>query len=151
MLAIFTMLACRGIYENSSEMAQAYRSEILEVNVEELTAKIEAGEEFLLIDIRQPNDYYTENIPGSVLIPRGQLEFMIGSDDYWMEQYMYPPEKDSEIIIYCNDGDFGVLAAKSLQQLGYSHVLNLSGGYRAYNPNQDPDAKPKTPAAGCGS
>ena len=104
----------------------------------------------MLIDVRQPDEYLTENIPGSVSIPRGLLEFNIGSEEFWSTQYMYPPEKDSEIIVYCKAGSRAILSAVSLMQLGYTNVKNLEGGYDAFNPNQDPNAIPKASAAGCG-
>jgi len=131
-------------------MATDCKSQINELSISDLKAKIETGGDYYLIDIRQPSDYYTGNIPGSVLLNRGVLEFKIDDAGFWAEQYIYPPEKDSEIIVYSDNGDFGVLAARSLEMLGYTKVFNLAGGYKAFNPNQDPNAKPVTPGAGCG-
>ncbi len=151
MLCIAVVLtSCKGIYEDSAEMAADYKSDIVSLTVDSLKAKTEKGEGFVLIDVRQSNEYYTENIPGSVSIPRGVLEFQIGSEDFWASQYMYPPEKNTEIIIYCKSGNRGILATKSLMQLGYSNVKNLEGGYDAFNPNQDTNAKPKPSGGGCG-
>jgi rhodanese-related sulfurtransferase len=62
---------------------------------------------------------------------------------------MYPPEKNAEIIVYCKAGSRGILAAVSLMQLGYTNVKNLEGGYDAFNPHQDPNAKPKS-SGSCG-
>ena len=142
--------SCKGIYEDATEMAADYKSEIKSISVAELQAKTDKGESYLLIDVRQPDEYLTENIPGSVSIPRGLLEFNIGSEEFWSTQYMYPPEKDSDIIVYCKAGSRAILSAVSLMQLGYTNVKNLEGGYDAFNPNQDPNATPKASAAGCG-
>jgi phage shock protein E len=142
--------SCKGIYENGSEMAADCSDQVSQICVKTLQAKVEEGGDFYLIDVRQPSDYYTGNIPGSVLIARGVLEFKIDDMDFWSEQYIYPPEKDTEIIVYSENGDLGILAAKSLMQLGFTNVYNLEGGYKAFNPNQDPNAKPVTPGAGCG-
>ena len=98
---------------------------------------------------RHDEEYLTDNIPGSVSIPRGLLEFSIGSEAFWTTQYMYPPEKNTEIIVYCKAGSRGILAAVSLMQLGYTNVKNLEGGYDAFNPHQDPNAKPKS-SGSCG-
>jgi rhodanese-related sulfurtransferase len=150
-LSIAILLAsCTGIYEDGSELAADLKSQVKSISVKELKGKIDKGEDFFLIDIRQEGEYYTENIPGSVLIPRGVLEFTIMDEEYWMEQYMYPPEKDSEIIIYCKSEKRGVLAAIVLAQLGFTNVKNLEGGYDAFNPNQDPNAKSNKPTGGCG-
>lgn len=147
----FTVYSCRGIYENGGDLASEYRSDVNQLSVGSLQEKIETGGDYYLIDIRQPADYYTSNIPGSVMIPRGVLEFKIADAGFWSEQYIYPPEKDSEIILYSTNGDLGILAARALIQLGYTHVFNLDGGYNAFNPNQDPAAVPVVPGAGCGN
>ncbi len=145
--SIFT--SCKGIYEDTAEMAADYKKDVQSISVDTLKALVEKTGDFVLIDVRQPSDYYTGNIPGSVSIPRGILEFKIGLEDFWMSQYMYPPEKNTEIIVYCNAGNNSVLAAYALKCLGYTNVKSLEGGYKAYNPNQDPNAKPKS-SGGCG-
>jgi rhodanese-related sulfurtransferase len=146
-----TFSSCKGIFENGGEIASAYRSEVNQISVSSLQERMDAGGDYYLIDIRQPAEYYTSNIPGSVMIPRGVLEFKIADAGFWSEQYIYPPEKDSEIILYSTNGDMGILAARALIQLGYTHVFNLEGGYNAFNPNQDPSAVPVVPGAGCGN
>ena len=149
-LSIILLTAgCRGIYEDATEMASDHKSKVKSITVADLQAKTDKGESYLLIDVRQPDEYLTDNIPGSVSIPRGMLEFNIGSEAFWSTQYMYPPEKNTEIIVYCKAGSRGILAAVSLMQLGYTNVKNLEGGYDAFNPNQNPNAKPKS-SGSCG-
>lgn len=143
--------SCTGIYEDGNELAQASKHLVKQISVSELQAKIKNGEDFLLLDLRQPKDYLTNNIPGAISIPRGILEFNINNEDFWAKQYIYPPSKDStEIVVYCKSGKRGILAAITLMQLGYKKVKNLDGGYDAFNPNQDPNAKPKVSSGGCG-
>ncbi|MBN2776481.1 MAG: rhodanese-like domain-containing protein [Bacteroidales bacterium] len=143
--------SCTGIYEDGAELAVDISKNVEQISVEDLNKKIEAGEDFVLIDVRQESEFWTANIPGSVHIPRGILEFNILNEDFWMEQYMYPPDKvESEIVIYCKSGMRGILAVNTLLQLGFKNVKNLKGGYDAFNPNQDPNAKPKTGSGGCG-
>ena len=143
--------ACTGIYEDGTELANGIKDKCKQISVPDIKLKIENGEDFLLIDIRQPDEYYTDNIPGSILLPRGLLEFKINDEEFWASQYIYPPLKDStEIIVYCKSEKRGILAAESLKQLGYKNVKYLEGGYDAYNPNQDPNAKPKASSGGCG-
>lgn len=150
LIAIISVASCRGIYEDAEELAESYRPLVTEITVDELKAKTDSAADFLLLDVRQPSDYYTENIPGSVLLQRGLLEFKIANEEFWMAQYMYPPEKNTEIIVYCGAGNNSVLAAVQLMQLGFKNVKSLKGGYKAYNPNQDPNAKPKASSGGCG-
>ena len=140
---------CRGIYEDSSEAAADLKKTVKTITVDELNALTDSGETYTLLDIRQANDYLTGNIPGAVSLPRGDLEFKIGDTDFWASQYMYPPEKTDKIIVYCNDGNLGTMSAATLKQLGYKNVYNLKGGFKAFNPNQDPNAAPKA-SGGCG-
>lgn len=149
MAAICCFAACTGIYEDGHEMAADNADLIEQISKTQLDEILEEGGDYVLIDVRQPVEYYTENIPGAVLLPRGVLEFKISDEDFWFDQYLYPPEDSTEIIVYCKVGDRGLLAAKSLMELGYKNVKNLKGGYDAYNPNQDPNAKPQA-STGCG-
>ncbi len=143
--------SCVGIYEDGAEIANDIKCAEKQISVADLKQKIENGDDFTLIDVRQPDEYYTSNIPGSILLPRGILESKIGDEEFWMSQYIYPPDKDSsEIIIYCKSEKRGILAVHSLSKLGYKKVKNLEGGYDAFNPNQDPNAKPKKSSGGCG-
>ena len=146
---VLSAVNCKGIYEQSSDMASDYKKSVKSITVDELNAKTEKGETFTLLDVRQTSDYSAENIPGSVSLPRGDLEFKISDTEYWSSQYMYPPEKTDTIIVYCNDGNLGILSAVALRELGYKNVYNLEGGYKAFNPNQNPNAQPKA-SAGCG-
>ncbi|MBU0763313.1 MAG: rhodanese-like domain-containing protein [Bacteroidetes bacterium] len=144
-------VGCTGIYEDGTELAKDKQTGITEISVDELKAKITNNEDFMLIDVRQPGESYKGKIEGSVLIPRGLLEMRIGNEDFWMEQYMYPPLKDStEIIIYCKSGMRGVLATETLLQLGYENVKNLTGGYNAFNPNPDESDHAPAGSGGCG-
>jgi rhodanese-related sulfurtransferase len=150
-LLFLSLASCTGIYENGAEMAADSKAGVHQIEIGDLQTKIENGGDYYLIDVRQPADYYASSIPGSVLIPRGVLEFKIADTGFWSEQYIYPPEKESEIIVYSSNGDLGILAAKSLMQLGYTKVYNLEGGYKAFNSTQDPGAVAVNPGAGCGN
>lgn len=143
-------VSCTGIYENGVEIAAATKNGISEISVEELNIKIENMDEFFLIDVRQGAEFEKMSIPYATLIPRGILEFKIGDDIFWEEEQWYTPKKDAEIIVYCKKGDRGILATKSLQELGYSNVKNLSGGIVAWNPDFDSGTETKEESSGCG-
>lgn len=153
-LAAFLMLmiisGCTGIYENGKELAADTKPHIQQITVDELNAKIENSEDFFLIDVRQPKEFEIGNIPYSVLIPRGLLEFKIGDTEFWTEAQWYVPEKDAEIIIYCKKGDRGILATKTLSELGYSNVKNLKGGIIALYPDLESGGGEKHDEGGCG-
>jgi len=88
---------------------------------------------FVIIDIREASEYATGYIPGAVSIPRGTIEFKIGKEDIWDEAGMYIPAKTDSLILYCRTGNRSVLAARSLQELGYQNVVSLQGGWEEWN------------------
>lgn len=153
-LGILTLLtvffaSCTAIYENGNELARVAKAHVSEIPVDTLKAMIENGEEYLLIDVRQPAEYDAGNITGSFSIPRGELEFLITDEMFWEEQFMYLPQKSDKIIVYCKVGDRGILAAKALQRIGFSNVYNLEGGYTAFAGDVAASTV-KVDAGGCG-
>ena len=149
-LILIIVSGCAGIYENGKELATDTKPYIEEITVDELNAKIENSEEFFLLDVRQPAEFEKSNLPYSTPIPRGVLEFKIGNKTFWEDdQQWYVPEKDAEIIIYCKKGDRGILATKTLTELGYSNVKNLAGGIVAWDPEFDAGSE-TSEEGGCG-
>ncbi|MBS3806079.1 MAG: hypothetical protein KGY60_01120 [Bacteroidales bacterium] len=148
-LLFFLSVGCTGIYEDGNELADGLRSEIHEIGVDSLKSMIDNGAEFLLLDVRQPDEKEAGNIPGSVSIPRGVLEFQIFDDSFWEEQFMYTPEKEDQIIVYCQSGVRGVLAAHTLKQLGFKNVANLKGGWIAFS-GGEPAIEKEADSGGCG-
>ena len=142
--------SCSAIYEEGEELALAQRSKISEITVDELKSKIEKGENFLLLDVRQSSEYDQASIPGALNIPRGMLEFRIRDDNFWEEEFMYTPENDEEIIIYCKLGYRGILSAMALRQLGFTNVKNLAGGIVSWDPDIEQAAPGNKGGGGCG-
>ena len=121
-----------------------------EITVEELKVKIDNSEEFILLDVREPDEFDEGEIPFAFNLPRGKIEFDIGSQKYWDEQAWDIPEKDAEIITYCKKGARGALATDILIKLGYTNVKNVYGGYTKWlDPEADIDA-PEPSGGGCG-
>ncbi len=110
---------------------------------------IENGDEFLLLDIRQPAEYEAGNIPGSFSIPRGELEFYILDEYFWEEQFMYTPLKTDKIIVYCKVGGRGALATHALKKLGFENVSNLQGGWVGFA-GENPTVTKQPESGGCG-
>ncbi|MDO4708647.1 hypothetical protein CO610_09435 [Lysobacteraceae bacterium NML95-0200] len=75
----------------------------------------------LLVDVREPAEFAAGHIEGAINIPRGVLEFQIGA---------HPAAgQDARIVLYCRTGGRAALAADSLQQLGFTDVHSISGGF----------------------
>src|SRR5450432_460129 len=77
----------------------------------------------ILIDVREKDEWLEGNIPGARWIPRGFLEQRIEDQ---------VPETSSEIVLYCAGGTRSALAARSLEELGYTNVKSMAGGFSAW-------------------
>jgi molybdopterin/thiamine biosynthesis adenylyltransferase/rhodanese-related sulfurtransferase len=100
-------------------LAQAKR-EIKEVTPEQVKARLGSADAPVLIDIREPDETHQGTIPGAVVIPRGFLEMRIEDT---------VPRREREVVLYCARGNRSALAAKAMQELGYTNVFSMSGGF----------------------
>jgi sulfur-carrier protein adenylyltransferase/sulfurtransferase len=98
-----------------------------EIDVTELKQKIDRGDNFVLIDVREPHEYKICNIPGSQLIPLGEFPRHVGEFD---------PQAD--IVIHCKSGMRSAKACAVLRQAGFQHVRNVVGGILAWSDKVDP-------------
>jgi rhodanese-related sulfurtransferase len=94
-----------------------------EVSIDQVRAKIAAGESPTLIDVREDHEWADGHIKGARHIGRGVLERDVE------KQF---PNIDSEIILYCGGGFRSALAADNLQKMGYTRVLSMAGGWRGW-------------------
>ena len=93
------------------------------ISVEELKARIDAGESLHLLDVREPAEHDEFNI-GGTLLPLGRIRNMETDDiDDW---------KDQEVICYCRSGNRSGQACLILETAGFTNVKNLSGGMNAW-------------------
>jgi adenylyltransferase/sulfurtransferase len=98
-----------------------------EIGATELKEKFDRGDSFVLIDVREPHEYRICNIPGSKLIPLGDLPKRVGEFD---------PAAD--IVVHCKSGMRSARACGFLRQAGFQHVRNLVGGILAWSDQVDP-------------
>lgn len=93
------------------------------ISVEELKARIDAGETLHLLDVREPAEHAEFNI-GGTLLPLGRIRNMDTDDiDDW---------KDREVICYCRSGNRSGQACMILESVGFKNVTNLTGGMMAW-------------------
>ena len=125
-------------FESGKEWAEAVKKEITQISTEDFhqlySDALQSGNpRFVLIDIRTRDEYDEGFIPGAFLIQRGVLEFSINSEDYWEEANQDIPPRDQKIILYCRSGNRSALGTKSLMMMGYTNVMSLEGGWKAWN------------------
>ncbi len=94
----------------------------MDIDVQELKAKQERGDHFILVDVREPAEHAEFNIGGH-LIPMGRFPEAVDH----LELY-----KDEEIVVYCRSGRRSATVQYILQQAGFSNVRNLEGGVLAW-------------------
>lgn len=115
-------------YDTPEHMVAAAKEVITEIPVQEFR-DIYNRDNIFIIDVRTVEEYKNGAVPGAVNIPRGVLEFRIGTDETWESAGMNPPKKEDPIIVYCGTGARGALSAKSLMQLGYTNIKSVEGGW----------------------
>ena len=98
------------------------KANVFEKSVSECKALLDEGG-YLFLDCREPKEYKMGHVPGAVNIPRGLLEFKVANQI---------PEKDTKIIMYCKSGGRGCLASCTLCRMGYKNVVNMGGGWLAW-------------------
>ena len=91
---------------------------------------LDAGEDFLLVDVREPNEYEIVSIPGSVLIPKG--EFLNGSALERLPQ-------DKQIVLYCKIGVRSAEALAVVKGAGFADAVHVGGGVIAWVNQIEPD------------
>lgn len=94
----------------------------MDITVTELKNKLGQGEDFVLIDVREPHEHADFNVGGQ-LIPVGQ--FVAAIPD--LEAH-----RDKEVVLYCRSGGRSGMAQQALQQAGFKNVRNLTGGMLAW-------------------
>jgi molybdopterin/thiamine biosynthesis adenylyltransferase/rhodanese-related sulfurtransferase len=101
---------------------------IPEISPHELKQRMDAGEPFELIDVREPFEYEIARIEGAKLIPLGEIAQRL--DDL---------EREQPIIVHCHSGKRSAQAVRLLQQRGFAKVYNLGGGIDAWSEQIDPN------------
>ncbi len=99
------------------------RSRITECTTAEVKAKLDAGEKFCLVDVREDNEYAQQHLPGAIHLGKGIIERDI-------EKTI--PDPTAEIVLYCGGGYRSALAADNLQKMGYTNVISMDGGIRGW-------------------
>jgi rhodanese-related sulfurtransferase len=99
------------------------KERISELTIAEVKAKLARAEKLDLIDVREDHEWEAGHIKGARHIGRGVLERDIEAKI---------PDLDSEIILYCGGGFRSALAADMLQQMGYTRVYSMDGGWRGW-------------------
>ena len=96
---------------------------VQEISVEQAVAAIQTCD--VLIDVREADEYAAGHLPGAVHMSRGMLEFKMAGNPKMQA-------RDLNIVLYCKTSGRAALSAKSLADMGYTHVRSIAGGVDAW-------------------
>ncbi len=108
------------------------RKRVPELSIEEVKGKLESGEKFRLIDVREGEEYARGHLPGAESLCKGIIERDIEDK---------VPDAETPIVLYCGGGFRSALAGDNLKKMGYKKVWSMWGGWRAWSEAKFPTQK----------
>jgi len=105
------------------KIVQEARANMQECSIDELKHKLDGATKPILIDVREESEYAQGHVPGSIHLSKGIIERDIES---------VIPDPDTEVYLLCGGGFRSALAADNLSKMGYSRVVSVDGGWRAW-------------------
>jgi rhodanese-related sulfurtransferase len=105
------------------------KKRIREVGVDDVKARLDRGDKFLLIDVREESEYAKDHLPKAIHLGKGIIERDIEDR---------APELDTPLVLYCGGGYRSALAADNLQKMGYTSVLSMDSGIRGWREKNFP-------------
>jgi len=123
--------------KNFIELIQGYLADVREIMPWDLEERLRENQDLLILDVREPYEFDAMHIPGSLNVPRGILE----SACEWEYEETVPElvqARELEIVVVCRSGYRSVLAAHSMQVLGYKDVVSLQTGLRGWKDYEQP-------------
>jgi rhodanese-related sulfurtransferase len=105
------------------------KSRIKEVTVADTRDRLTANSDALLIDVREGKEWDAAHAAGAIHLGKGIIERDIEAT---------VPEKSAELILYCGGGYRSALAADVLQNMGYTNVWSMAGGWKAWQESGAP-------------
>jgi rhodanese-related sulfurtransferase len=106
------------------DLSAEAKTRIPEVSAEEVKQRLdEEGRDWVLIDVREQDEYRAGHLPRAIGCGRGILEYHIAE---------LVPDTGKEIVLYCRGGHRSALSADSLREMGYTNVHSMRGGFREW-------------------
>jgi rhodanese-related sulfurtransferase len=99
------------------------KKRVKETNVADVKRRMDAGEKFVLVDVREESEWAQGHLPEAIHLGKGIIERDV-------EQRV--PDAGAKIILYCGGGFRSALAADNLKKMGYSNVESMDGGWKGW-------------------
>jgi rhodanese-related sulfurtransferase len=114
------------------KLVQDAKSRIKEWSVQETKKRLDAGEKFVLVDVREESEWAAGHAAGAIYLGKGIIERDI-------EQRI--PDPSTTVVLYCGGGFRSALVADNLQKMGYKNVISMDGGWKGWVSADYPTAK----------
>ena len=134
-VALFTMCTAYHVEaadKTPEQLVKESKALIKEVSIDDVKKMIDTKENVIILDVTDKHEFEGGHLPGAINISRGTLEFKVA---------LIIPDKNSKIVVYCGLDLRGPLAAKTLNDLGYTNAVNMAGGLKAWKAAGYPLAK----------
>jgi rhodanese-related sulfurtransferase len=105
------------------KLVKEAKKRVKETNIADVKRRIDDGEKFLLVDVREDNEWTNGHLPGAIHMGRGIIERDIETK---------VPETSTKMILYCGGGFRSALVADNLQKMGYTNVESMDGGWKGW-------------------
>src|SRR5947208_909168 len=114
------------------KLVQDAKTRVKECSVDDVKRRLDAGERFTLVDVREESEYAAGHVPGAVHLGKGVIERDI-------EKQI--PDPATPLVLYCGGGFRSALAADAIQKMGYTNVISMDGGWRDWTQKGLPTEK----------
>jgi rhodanese-related sulfurtransferase len=105
------------------KLVQDAKTRVMECTVADVKRRLDAGEKFVLVDVREESEWAAGHLPAAVHIGKGVIE---------RDAEKKIPDPATPIVLYCGGGYRSALAADALQKMGYTNVISMDGGWRGW-------------------
>ena len=108
------------------------KTRVRETTVDEVKTRLDRGEKFVLVDVREESEFQKDRLPGAIHMGKGVIERDIEHK---------VPDLNTPLVLYCGGGFRSALAADNLQKMGYANVISMDGGVREWREKGYPFVK----------
>ena len=113
------------------------KAQITEVSGDQLLQMKEAKSDLLIVDVREPGEFIHGHIEHAMLVPRGIIE-AAADVDYPKSNETLREARNRPVVVYCATSGRSAMAAKTLQEMGFTEVYSLAGGFATWEHEQKP-------------
>jgi len=105
------------------QIVEDAKKRVRELTVDEVKQKLDRGEKFTLVDVREESEFAKDHLPGAIHLGKGVIERDVEAK---------VPDVNAPLVLYCGGGFRSALAADNLQKMGYKNVISMDGGIRVW-------------------